>query len=156
MDHPKYEGFTFKCVCVCGGGGGGISAFVIFKDPVQDLPTRGALTVEHFTINGTLFLAFGNYHSDINKTKTSSMIYKMQESSGRFTLYQTLQTRGAYGLEYFSIADKHFLAVANHYDGTYLLDSVIYQWNGKLFDVFQKIATKGAGDFTFFTINGDQ
>ena len=112
--------------------------------------------MEHFTINGTLFLAFGNNYGDITKYKTSSMIYKVKESTGRFTLYQTLQTRGARGLEYFSVADKHFLAVANHYDGTHQLDSVIYEWNGKLFEVFQKIATKGASDVTFFTINGDK
>ena len=80
----------------------------------------------------------------------------MDESTGRFTLSQTLQTRGAYALEYFSIADKHFLAVANRYDGTYRLDSVIYQWNGKLFVVFQTIATKGVSHFTFFTINGEK
>ena len=112
--------------------------------------------MEHFTIDGSLFLVFANNHGDIKKHKTSSMIYKMDESTGGFTLYQTLQTRGAFGLEYFSIADKHFLAVANHYDGTHLLDSVIYQWNGKLFVVFQKIATKGASHFTFFTINGEK
>ena len=112
--------------------------------------------MQHFTIDGSLFLTFANYYGDINKRKTSSMIYKMNESTGRFTLYQTLQTRGAYGLEYFSIADKHFLAVANFYDGTYQLDSVIYQWNGKMFVVFQKISTKGASHFTFFTINGDK
>ena len=127
-----------------------------FYEKVQDLPTRGARAVEHFIINGTLFLAFANYHGDIKKHKTSSMIYKMDGSTGRFTLYQTLQTRGPYGLGYFSIADKHFLAVANYYDGTYLLDSVIYQWNGKLFEVFQKITTKGASDVKFFTINSDK
>ena len=109
--------------------------------------------MEHLTIDGSLFLAFANYYGDINKYKTSSMIYKMDKSTGRFTLHQTLQTRGAYGLEYFSIANKHFLAVANHYDGTYQLDSVIYQWNGRMFVVFQKISTKGACHFTFFTIN---
>ena len=80
----------------------------------------------------------------------------MDESTGRFALYQTLQTRGAYDLEYFSIADKHFLAVANYNDGTHRLDSVTYQWNGKLFVVYQKIATKGATHFTFFTINGEK
>ena len=110
--------------------------------------------MEHFTVDGNLFLAFANYHGDINKHKTISMIYKMVESTGRFTLYQTLQTRGAYGLAYFSIADKHFLAAANYYDGTHQLDSVIYQWNGKMFDIFQKISTKGASHFTFFTISG--
>ena len=55
------------------------------------------------------------------------MIYKMNEQTRKFNLSQTLQTTGAYGLEYFSIADKHFLAVVNHDNGTYLLDSAIYQ-----------------------------
>ena len=112
--------------------------------------------MEHFTIDGSLFLAFANYHGDIRKHKTSSMIYKMDESTRKFILYQTLKTRGAFGLEYFSIAGKHFLAVANRYDGTYLLDSVIYQWNGKLFIVFQRISSKGASHFAFFKINGEK
>ena len=51
------------------------------------------------------------------------MIYKMDNSTGRLSLYQTLQTRGAYDLEYFSIANKHFLTVANHWDGTSLDNS---------------------------------
>ena len=126
-----------------------------FFEKIQDLPTRGASDVEHFTIDRSLFLAFANYHGDIRKRKTSSMIYKRDESTGKFILYQTLQTRGAYDLEYFSIADKHFLAVANHYDGTYLLDSVIYQWSRKLFVAFQNISTKAASHFTFFKINGE-
>ena len=46
--------------------------------------------------------------------------------------------------------------MANRYDGTYLMDSVIYQWNGKLFVVFQRISTKGASHFTFFIINGEK
>ena len=126
-----------------------------FFEKVQDLPTRGALDVEHFTIDGSLFLAFANHHGDIKKFKTSSMIYKMDNSTGRLSLYQTLQTRGAYYLEYFSIANKHFLAVANHNDGTYRLDSSVYQWNGKLFVDFQNLSTNGAGYFTYFKILGE-
>ena len=125
-----------------------------FFEKVQDLPTRGAVGVEHFTIDGNLFLAFANFHGDIKKYKTSSMIYKMDSSTGRLSLYQTLQTRGAYDLEYFSIANKHFLAVANHYDGTHRLDSTVYQWNGKLFVDFQKLSTNGASHFTYFKIHG--
>ena len=79
----------------------------------------------------------------------------MDESTGKFTLYQTLQTRGALDLQYFSIADKRFLAVANHWDGTRRLDSIIYQWNGKLFVVFQKLFTNGASHFIHFKINGE-
>ena len=127
-----------------------------FFEKVQDLPTRGALDVEHFTIDGSLFLAFANCHGDIKKYKTGSMIYKMDNSTGRLSLYQTLQTRGAYDLEYFSIANKHFLAVANHWDGTYRLDSTVYQWNGTLFVDFQKLSTNAAGYFTYFKILGER
>ena len=81
------------------------------------------------------------------------MIYKIDESTGSFSLYQTLQTRGAYDLEYFSIGNKHFLAFAYYYDGTHQLDSTIYQWNGKLFDTFQKVPTNGATHFTYFKMH---
>ena len=126
-----------------------------FLEKVQELPTRGAVDVEHFTIDGSLFLAFANYHGDIKKYKTGSMIYKMDNSTGRLSLYQTLQTRGGYDLEYFSIANKRFLAVANRYDGTHRLDSTVYQWNGKWFVDFQKLSTNGASQFTYFKVNGD-
>ena len=111
--------------------------------------------MEHFTINGSLFLAFANHRGDIKNYKTGSMIYKMNESTGRLSLYQSLQTKGALDLEYFSIANKHFLAVANHFDGTRRLDSIVYQWNGKLFVHFQKLSTNGAGHFTYFNVNGE-
>ena len=126
-----------------------------FFEKVQDLPTRGAAGVEHFTIDGSLFLAFASYYGDIKKYKASSMIYKMDNSTGRLSLYQTLQTRGANDLEYFSIANKHFLAVAYLYDGTYRLDSTVYRWNGKLFVDFQKLPTNGARHFTYFKIHGE-
>ena len=80
------------------------------------------------------------------------MIYKMDDSTGRLSLYETMQTRGAYDLEYFSIANKHFLAVGYLYDGTYRLYSTVYQWNGTLFVDFQKLPTNGANHFTYFKI----
>ena len=76
--------------------------------------------LNNFTVNGNVFLAFANYHGDIYKHKAVSMIYKMNEHTGKFNLHQTLQTRGAYGLEYFSIA-------------------LVCQCNGQRFVVFQKI-----------------
>ena len=133
----------------------GCSTGLHFFERVQDLPTTGAEDVEHFTINESVFLAFANYQGDISKHQTASMVYKLEEQTVKFNLLQTLQTRGAAGLVYFSIADKHFLAVANHYDGTYLLDSTVSQWNGQQFDVFQNIPTKGAKGFTFCTINSE-
>ena len=59
-------------------------------------------------------------------------------------------------MEYFAIDDKHYLAVANRWDGTtYRLNSVIYQWNGHQFIVVQNIPTLGATSFNFFKILSD-
>ena len=115
--------------------------------------------MEHFTINGSLFLAFAE---TVNYQKPNSTIYKMDESTGRFKLYQTLQNNGSFDIEYFTIGKKHFLAVDSldsFYRGTNdSLNCLIYQWNGKQFVVIQKIPRnrKTLSFFTFFTLNGDK
>jgi len=116
----------------------------------QDLPTRGALDVEQFRINGGLFLAFANNNGDSEGFKTDSFIYKLNDSTGKFSLYQTIATAGAWDIEYFMIADKHYLAIANYLVGA---NSAIYQWNGHQFVAFQSISTNGATSFKFFKIS---
>ena len=120
----------------------------------QDLPTRGAAAVEHFTINGSLFLAFANYFSDTaERYNTDSFIYKFNDLTGKFFLYQTIATNAGHDVEYFTISGEHYLAVANAYNGTTRrINSVIYLWNGTLFVAFQNFATKGAVSFHFFKI----
>ena len=120
----------------------------------QDLPTRGAHAVEHFNINGSLFLAFANYKSDTAENyDTDSFIYKFNDLTGKFFLYQTIGTHGGHDVEYFTISGEHYLAVANvRNETTHRLNSVIYLWNGTLFVAFQNLATKGGASFTFFTI----
>ena len=117
----------------------------------QDLPTRGAVGVEQFRINGSLFLAFANNFGDKNGYKTSSFIYKLNNSTGNFSHYQSINTKGGRHIEYFTIADKHYLAVANRYNGVKSrLNSVIYQWDGQQFVVFQNLLTTGANNIHFF------
>ena len=125
-----------------------------YFEKYQDLPTRGAVAVEHFTINGSLFLAFANYKSDTAENyDTDSFIYKFNDLTGKFFLYQTIGTHGGHDLEYFTISGEHYLAVANLNDGTTnRLNSVIYLWNGTLFVAFQYLSTIGGASFNFFTI----
>ena len=110
--------------------------------------------MEHFTINGSLFLAFANYESDTaEKYNTDSFIYKFNDLTGKFFLYQTIGTHGGHDVEYFSISGKHYLAVANTNNGaTKRINSVIYLWNGTSFFAFQNIPTIGGVSFNFFTI----
>ena len=110
--------------------------------------------MEHFTINGSLFLAFANYDSDTaERFNTDSFIYKFNDLTGKFFLYQTIATNAGHDVEYFTISGEHYLAVANAYNGTTRrINSVIYLWNGTLFVAFQNFATKGAVSFHFFKI----
>ena len=119
----------------------------------QDLPTSGAVDVEQFTINGNQFLAFANSRNDTDGYNTESFIYKMNNFTKKFSLYQTINTMGAADMTYFTMADKHYLAVANSWNGfKYGLNSTIYQWNGQEFVVFQNVATRGAKKLFFFEI----
>ena len=119
----------------------------------QDLPTSGAADVEQFTINGNQFLAFANSRNDTDEYNTESFIYKMNNFTEKFSLYQTINTMDAADMTYFTMADKHYLAVANSWNGfKYRLNSTIYQWNGQEFVVFQNVATKGARKLFFFKI----
>ena len=119
----------------------------------QDLPTSGAADVEQFTINGNQFLAFANSRNDTDGFNTESFIYKMNNFTEKFSLYQTINTMDAADMTYFTMADKHYLAVANSWNGfKYRLNSTIYQWNGQEFVVFQNVATKGARKLFFFKI----
>ena len=128
------------------------SSFHIEK--YQDLPTSRAYAVEHFNINGSLFLAFANFQSNTDDNyNTDSFIYKFNDSSGEFSLYQTIGTNGGRDVEYFTISGEHYLAVANYFNGTTnRLNSVLYRWNGTLFVAFQNIATERGKSFDFFEI----
>ena len=122
----------------------------------QDLPTSGAVDVEQFTINGNQFLAFVNSRNDTDGFKTEPVIYKMNNFTEKFSPYQTINTTGGTDMEYFTIADTHYLAVVNFESGsTRLAELVIYQWNGQFFVVFQNITSElgnGKSDLNFMKI----
>ena len=103
--------------------------------------------MEHFSINGSLFLAFANYETD-----TDPFIYKFNDSTEKFFLYQTIRgAKEAVDLKYFTISNEHYLAVVNSFRSKNDY-SVIYRWNGQSFVAFQNVTVKG-GMFSFFTID---
>ena len=86
---------------------------------------------------------FGDAH-----IRTSAFIYKFNDSSRKFFLYQTLDSYFTFQVEYFTISDEHYLAVAEFA----LNASVIYRWNGQFFTPFENIAAY-VRDFSFFTVD---
>lgn len=113
----------------------------LFKE-YQDLQNRITLAVEPFRMEGNQFVALAN-----------SFINKQNDSTGTFSLYQTIEGSAAQDIEYVTIADKHYFAVANHQEWRqYKVNSTIYQWNGQHFIKVQSIPTFGASSFNFFKI----
>ncbi|XP_068731164.1 thrombospondin-type laminin G domain and EAR repeat-containing protein-like [Montipora capricornis] len=155
---------NFNCTCKTGFTGDGRSCSdstgkLNYFTKYQDLPTQSARDVEVFTIDGSLFMAFANYREGTSgkyNYKVGSYIYKLNESAGNFTLHQTINTTGACDIEYFMIADKHYIAIANRKDGSiYNLNSSVFQWNGHSFELWQNISTSGATSFNFFKIHSE-
>ena len=107
----------------------------------QDLPTNNP--VEQFTIDGSQFLAFGDWRSGGH-----SYIYKLNNLTGKFALHQTILIRCVCGFDYFMIADKHYLGATLYCDSKF----AIYQWNGTQFVNFQNVSLVSARKLRFFTI----
>jgi hypothetical protein len=126
----------------------------------QSLPTNGANDWQFFTIAGESYLAVANGRYDGPPARgavganTDSRIYRW-EGTG-FVEYQALATNGAEGLEFFTIDDTAYLAVANAYnDQTHNVPSRIFRWDGGGFAPFQYFPTHGASDWKYFTIDGN-
>lgn len=115
--------------------------FIYHFETYQDLSIE-AIKVEYFTIKGSLFLALADF-------RTSTFIYKFRDSTRKFFLYQTLDTKEVEDVEYFTISDEHYFAVAGGYT---LNTSVIYRWNGQLFTLFENFARR-VYQFSFFTVD---
>ena len=71
----------------------------------------------------------------------------MDNLTGTFSLFQTIDTTAG-RIEYFTIADKHYLAFAHRTIG----DLVIYQWNGQQFVVSQSFPANGTSKLHFFQV----
>ncbi|WAR10021.1 TSEAR-like protein, partial [Mya arenaria] len=124
--------------------------------PYQRLPSVSAQGWRHFTIGANFYLAVANYGNDSSRG-TNSTIFKWHRHRKKFREFQTLITYTARDMEFFTIGEEHFLAVANHAIGAdQQVDSVIYRWDRKLrrFTSHQTIRTTGAYDWTYFKVDG--
>lgn len=73
-----------------------------------------------------------------------------------FHEYQSIATSAASDLEFFTLGDDTYLAVAQDgNDAASNIDSTLYKWDGGSLVEYQCIATRGARDWEFFTIAGE-
>ena len=73
-----------------------------------------------------------------------------------FVAFQNLTTQRAIDFSFFIIDKESFLAVSNLYDEvTNSINSVIYRWKNKRFELFQEVATDGSNKNVAFLINNE-
>jgi len=120
----------------------------------QSIATYGAFSWEYFQIGTDHYLAVANYSHNTLGYNTDSKIYKWNGTS--FIDFQSIATNAAQDWEYFTIGTDHYLAVANHYNGTTNnINSKIYKWNGTSFALFQNILNNRAKNWEYFAIGTD-
>ncbi|CAE7941654.1 TSPEAR [Symbiodinium necroappetens] len=125
---------------------------------LQEIPTKGAFDFTAFSMDGTQHLAVANYF-DGSSRNIDSKIYKWNDASSTFLEMQSIPTKGARRWTAFSMNGTQHLAMANHFDGSsYNIDSKIYKWSdtSSTFVEIQSIPTRGALDFTAFSMDGTQ
>lgn len=139
-------------------------------DP-QKIYTHGAVDWKYFEINEEYYLVVANEYNG-SSHNINSILYKWDPEAGndgQFNWHQDIPTNGAYDWEHFKINDKHYLAVANYYNGsTHNIPSKIYEWDSNKINIhtnpyfetkgglkeIQAIDTHSAHDLESFTING--
>ncbi|MDJ0840796.1 MAG: hypothetical protein QNK37_30065 [Acidobacteriota bacterium] len=123
----------------------------------------------YFTIGEQNFLAIANVGADITITGGANQRVKQGATNQLFSPifiwngftwapYQEILTTGAISWTYFTIDRRHFLALAQTWNGeTSLLPSKIFEWTGpeSKFQPIQEIETEGAYNWTYFSIDGD-
>ena len=126
-----------------------------YLQEVQRLPTSGARAVERFVVDGEGYLAIPQLAEDlphtepnINGGNSNTTVLLYRRASGMYIEQQRLPSPGGEDAEFFSLGERHFLAIASIRSGQgpyqFAVDSVIYEWRGNRFEEFQRVPTVAA------------
>ncbi len=123
-------------------------------DVFQNVPMEDCYDVESSIVDGVVHLVFiGRYNGS-----TWAQTAKILEWNGTdFSEIQQFPTYMAYDAESFRIDGKNYLALAYGREAgtdSRTTDSIIYKWNGSVYEVTQKIESHMAHDWHFFTMEG--
>jgi hypothetical protein len=127
-------------------------------DEIDRLPVPGGEDAEFFTIGDRAFLATASIRKGVGPYEFAVDSAIFEWIDGRFQLFQAVPTYAAKQWRFFSIADRHFLAVAQGltlpgHEGNNL-PSRIYEWDGEQFELFQDLTLGWGYNWHFFEIDG--
>lgn len=116
----------------------------------QDIPTSGAMHVQHFPIETLDFVIFSCSRTDKltgATDETPSYVYTWSAQLNRFLLYQRLAIIGAVRATIQSTSTDTFLAIAQkiHFSDP---SFTVFKWNGTYFDLLQLFPSDSGYIFT--------
>ncbi len=132
-----------------------LNQFVLF----QTIPTIGVTSVDLFSMpSGELFLGYAKHYTG-SVYASDTPVYRYDNATGHFVLFQTLIAFAARGLKSFVTDGVGYYAVTSHYDTTtasYSLNSKVYKYdpNQHLFVIVHDVPTIGGTFMDFFVMNG--
>ena len=108
------------CKCFCRDASQGTISDTMGVVRRLGLSTVGASGAKAFAIAGTHYLAVTNRYSGSVST-VNSIIYRFSHASGStaagYQIFQSIPTKGAIDVEFFTVDGLHLLAIANHGGG---------------------------------------
>ncbi|XP_063865674.1 uncharacterized protein LOC135103412 isoform X1 [Scylla paramamosain] len=127
------------------------------------LPGTSPVAAHHFMVNEFHYLAFANFQNNKGQHNCHSMIFRYYVDQGRYLPFQTVETRGAWHLQSFTLGRKRFqhtfLAIANFCEDTntgtcnHHTISTIYHYDEGKFKPFQEIETSYAIQWMAVQVN---
>ncbi|HEX4443732.1 MAG TPA: hypothetical protein VHZ81_09195 [Galbitalea sp.] len=123
---------------------------------VDRLPAPGGEDAEFFRIGNRSFLATASIRKGAGPYDFAVDSAIFEWIDGRFQIFQTVPTYAAKQWRYFTIGERHFLAVAQgltipgHEANN--LPSRIYEWDGEHFELFQDLTIGWGYNWHFFEV----
>src|SRR5258708_8125309 len=129
----------------------------------QRIPPSGARAVEPVTVAGQELLAIPQLARDVpgtppgmNGGDSDTELLLLRDVEGCFEPWSTLPAPGGEDAEFFTIADRSFLAVASIRTGSgpyeFATESRIFAWHTDRFVPFQSVATFAAKQWKHWAI----
>ena len=115
----------------------------------SSIPSNVISDIEMFEVEDMLIMTVAYYEDGKGKLILQSPVYKLNDNTRIFQLYQTIETRGAHDIAYFQITNGHFIVVANEASGTsssktFGVPSTVYRFFEGKYHHVQNLPTYGA------------
>ena len=129
--------------------------------PHQKLDVPGGEDAEFFRIGERAFVATASLRTGSGPYDLNAYSTIFELHGGELVPFQRVPTFGAKQWKFFSIGERHFLAMAQGVvmegkEPRHPSASIIFEWNGERFEEFQRVRSAWGYNWLFFEMSGER